>query len=159
VLQVLDQAGVSGAGFDTTLLQFTNQGNETSMCGPDFDNLRAKGSHQLHVVKEWKPVHSNNSTTDHRQPGAKELTITQMRSRSLSNETGRRVTMQAKQLEGKQRRTQAGNSKQRNHTIETLKACCHGAARWHEYPRAASPSSRSLSNATGRRVTKQAKQL
>jgi hypothetical protein len=71
VLQVLNQAGVSGAGFNATLLQLTNEGNETSVRRPDFHNLRTKGSHQLRVVKERKPVHGNNSTTDHRQSRTK----------------------------------------------------------------------------------------
>jgi hypothetical protein len=71
MLQELNQADVPGAGFDTTLLQLTNQGNKTSMRRPNFHNLRTKGSHQLHIVKKRKPVHSNNSTTDHRQPRTK----------------------------------------------------------------------------------------
>jgi hypothetical protein len=71
VLQVLNQAGVSGAGFNATLLQLTNQSNETSVSRPDFHNLRTKSSHQLHVVKKRKLFHSNNSTTGHRQSRTK----------------------------------------------------------------------------------------
>jgi hypothetical protein len=111
VLQELDKAGVPGAGFDTALLHLTNESNDASMSRPDFHNRRTQSSHQLCVIEKRKSGHSNNSTTTHRQTRTRQQDL-------LSNVTGRRVTTQAKQLEGSPRRTQVRNSKQRNHKIK-----------------------------------------